>query len=89
MALTHWHTQHDGTQYASLTQLLADFRQRLESEADGVPLHVLQVNPADLLGDLCAFLGLGQRQRDHILGASNTRYLEAVKAQRVSVITRH
>jgi len=76
-------------EFVSLTQELRRFRQRLETEAEGTPLHLLEVNAADLLSDLCLHLGLGQKQHDEILGVNNVRYLEAVRTQPVSLTVKH
>ena len=72
-----------GIEFVSVADELRKFRLKLETEADGVPLHLLEVNACDLLSDLIAHLQLGQAQHDAILGANNVRYLEAVNSQRV------
>jgi len=85
--LKHW--SKGGIEFVSVTQELTRFRQRLETEADGVPLHVLTLNAAELLSDLVVFLQLGQAQHDAILGEYNVRYLEAVQGERVSLTVKH
>ncbi len=68
-------------EFVSLTQELRRFRMKIESEAGGIPLHTLEINPVDLLSDLCIHLRLGQRQHDEILGINNVRYLQVVHWQ--------
>jgi hypothetical protein len=58
-----------GIEYKSLTGLLKDFRQQLERDA-GANVNDLELNSALLLNDLCAFLGLGDKQRREVLGKS-------------------
>ena len=78
-----------GVEFISITKELTRFRQRLETEADGVPLHLVHLNAAELLSDLCVFLQLGERQHDEILGAHYVAYLEAVWAQPISLTVKH
>ena len=78
-----------GVEFISITQELICFRQRLETEADGVPLHMLKVNAADLMSDLCVFLQLGERQHDEVLGENNIQYIKALNSQPVSLAVKH
>lgn len=83
-------SQFDGAvEFVSMTEELTRFRKKLESEADGLPVHVLEVNVADLLSDLCNHLGLGKKQHNKILGTNNVRYLEATQSVRVSPAIKH
>ena len=78
-----------GIEFVSLTKELTRFRQRLETEADGVPLHLLTFNAAELLSDLCVFLQLGERQHDEVLGAHNVAYIKSVHSVAVEPTVRH
>ncbi len=63
----------------SLTTLLTEFRQYLEAELaqDGISgIGECELNAAALLNDLCEFVGLGDRQRARVLGASGVAALD-------------
>jgi hypothetical protein len=57
----------------SLTVLLTEFRQYLETElaeADVEGIGECDLNAAAMLSDLCEFIGLGPKQRARVLGPS-------------------
>jgi len=78
-----------GVEYASMSSLLQDFRRQLEHECGG-PVHELSdVNAAELLSDLCAFLGLSDQNRRKVLGARAAMYIDQTLAARVEVTIKH
>ena len=78
-----------GFEYASLTSLLQDFRRQLE-HASGGPLHELdEVNAAELLSDLCIFLGLSDQNRRKVLGARAALHIDLTLAAQVTQTIRH
>ncbi len=63
-------------EYASMTSLLQDFRRQLEHEYGG-PIHEMNaVNAAELINDLCRFLGLSDQNRRKVLGVSGARHVD-------------
>ncbi|NTU64133.1 MAG: hypothetical protein HGB05_12210 [Chloroflexi bacterium] len=78
-----------GVEYASMTSLLQDFRRQLEHEHGG-PIHELtEVNAAELISDLCVFLGLSDHNRRKVLGAKAATYLDQALTARVSIAIKH
>jgi hypothetical protein len=78
-----------GVEYASLTSLLQDFRRQLEHEYGG-PVHELnEVNTAELLSDLCVFLGLSDQNRRKVLGARAATHLDQILSERVRAMLKH
>ena len=78
-----------GVEYASMTSLLQDFRRQLEHEHGG-PIHELsEVNAAELISDLCVFLGLSDQNRRKILGASAATYLDQILTARAGTTIKH
>ncbi len=76
-------------QYASLTDLLTHFRQTLERE-NGKPINELaEVNAAELISDLCVFLGLSDQNRRKILGAHGATYIDRTLAAQVEQTIKH
>ncbi len=74
-----------GVEYASMTSLLQDFRRQLEHEHGG-PIHEWnEVNAAELISDLCVFLGLSDQNRRKVLGARAATYLDQLLACEVGV----
>ena len=72
-------------EYASMTSLLQDFRRQLEHEYGG-PIHELNaVNAAELLSDLCLFLGLSDQNRRKVLGVSGARHVDV--SERLPIVT--
>ena len=65
-----------GVEYASMTLLLQDFRRQLEHEHGG-PIHEMcEVNAAELISDLCVFLGLSDQNRRRVLGARAATHID-------------
>ena len=78
-----------GVEYASMTSLLQDFRQQLEHE-NGGPIHELdKVNAAEMLSDLCVFLGLSDQNRRKVLGAHAAMHIDQTLAARVTRTIKH
>ncbi len=78
-----------GIEYASMTSLLQDFRRQLEHESGG-PIHELnEINAAELISDLCLFLGLSDQNRRKILGAQAATYIDQTLAAQVGQTIRH
>ena len=76
-------------QYESLTDLLTHFRQMLERE-NGTPINELsEVNAAELISDLCVFLGLSDQNRRKILGAHAALYVDQSLAAQVGQAIKH
>ncbi len=64
-------------EYASLTSLLQDFRRQLEHEYGG-PIHEIGgVDAAELISDLCLFVGLSDQNRRKVLGTFAATALDA------------
>ncbi len=64
-------------EYASLTLLLQDFRRRLEHDSGG-PISEPNVNAAEVISDLCNFVGLSDQHRRKVLGANGARHLDKI-----------
>jgi len=62
-------------EYKDMSALLVDFRKYLERE-HGQPVQTLEVNAALLLHDFVMFLGLGQQQREKVLGGQAAACVE-------------
>jgi hypothetical protein len=77
-----------GLEYKSMTVLLADFRRQLERESGG-PINRLDVNGAELLSDLCRFLGLSDKNRRIVLGKDGAQQLDLIEAVPVNPTVRH
>lgn len=76
-------------EYASMTSLLQDFRRQLEHECGG-PVHELnEINAAELISDLCVFLGLSDQNRRKVLGARATTHLDQMLTERVEATIKH
>ena len=65
-----------GIEYKSLTVLLSDFRKTLERESGG-SISRLDTNTAEILSDLCIFLGLSDENRRKVLGHDGARFLDS------------
>jgi hypothetical protein len=78
-----------GVEYASMTSLLQDFRPQLEHE-NGGPIHEMsEVNAAELLNDLCIFLGLSDQNRRKVVGAKAAMYLDQAFITQTREIFKH
>jgi hypothetical protein len=78
-----------GVEYASMTSLLQDFRRQLEHQSGG-PIHELnEVNAAELISDLCLFLGLSDQNRRRVLGARAAMYIDQALAAQSGPTIRH
>jgi hypothetical protein len=78
-----------GVEYASMTSLLQDFRRQLEHEYGG-PIHEFtEANAAELLSDLCVFLGLSDQNRRKVLGARAATYLDQTLTAQVRAMLKH
>ena len=78
-----------GVEYASMTSLLQDFRRQLEHGCGG-PVHELsEVNAAELISDLCVFLGLSDQNRRKVLGAKAATYLDQTLTERAGATLKH
>ena len=78
-----------GVEYASMTLLLLDFRRQLEHEHGG-PVHELgEVNAAELISDLCVFLGLSDQNRRKVLGARAATHIDQALIARAGVMLKH
>jgi hypothetical protein len=78
-----------GVEYASMTSLLQDFRRQLERDSGG-PVHELnEINAAELLSDLCVFLGLSAQNRRKVLGMRAATYLDQALTTRAGALLKH
>ncbi len=78
-----------GVEYASMTSLLQDFRRHLEHE-NGGPIHELnEVNAAQLISDLCIFLGLSDQNRRKVLGAQAAMHIDQTMASQFGHTIQH
>jgi len=76
-------------QYESLTDLLTHFRQQLERE-NGKPINELsEVNAAEVISDLCIFLGLSDQNRRKILGAKAATHIDRTLIAQVELTIQH
>jgi hypothetical protein len=64
-------------EYKSLTVLLSDFRKTLERE-NGRSIDQLQTSGAEMLSDLCIFLGLSDENRRKVLGKDGARFIDSI-----------
>jgi hypothetical protein len=71
-------------EYASMTSLLQDFRRQLE-HASGGPINDLNANAAEIISDLCRFLGLSEQNRRKVLGTNGAQHTDLL--ERMSVIS--
>ena len=72
-----------------MTSLLQDFRRQLEHE-NGGPIHELnEVNAAELISDLCVFLGLSDQNRRKVLGARAATYLDQTMTAQAKAMLKH
>ncbi len=76
-------------QYESMTDLLTHFRQTLERDNGGPIQELNGINAAELISDLCVFLGLSDQNRRKILGAHAATYLDQTWAAQVAQTIRH
>ena len=65
-----------GIEYKSLTVLLSDFRKTLERESGG-SISRLDTTAAEILSDLCVFLGLSDENRRKVLGHDGARFIDS------------
>lgn len=77
-----------GVEYRSLTVLLADFRKQLERES-GSQIEQLDMNTAELLSDLCNFLGLSDKNRRIVLGNNGARHVDRIEQASIINPVRH
>lgn len=78
-----------GVEYASLTSLLQDFRRKLEHEHGG-PVHELdEINAAELISDLCVFLGLSDQNRRKVLGVRAAIHIDQILTARADAMLKH
>ncbi len=75
--------------YESMTDLLTHFRQTLERE-NSKPINELsEVNAAELISDLCVFLGLSNQNRRKILGAKAATWIDQILAAQAESTIQH
>jgi hypothetical protein len=77
-----------GIEYKSLTVLLADFRKHLERES-GSRIEQLDMNSAEILSDLCNFLGLSDKNRRIVLGKDGAQYVDLIEAIPIMPTVKH
>jgi hypothetical protein len=77
-----------GVEYRSMTVLLSDFRKQLERESKG-QISQLNVNAAELLSDLCTFLGLSDENRRKVLGQGGARYVDLIETLPITLTIKH
>ena len=76
-------------QYESITDLLTHFRQQLERE-NGKPINELtEVTAAEVISDLCVFLGLSDQNRRKILGAKAATWIDQMMSESAQLMIRH
>ncbi len=76
-------------QYESMTDLLTHFRQTLERE-NGMPINELkEVSAAEMLSDLCVFLGLSDQNRRKVLGARAALHIDQTLTAQVVQVIKH
>lgn len=75
--------------YESMTDLLTHFRQQLEHESGGAIHELRAVNAAELISDLCIFLGLSDQNRRKVLGARAATYIDQTLATQVERTIKH
>lgn len=77
-----------GIEYKSLTVLLADFRKHLERES-GDSIDQLDMNTAEMLSDLCNFLGLADKNRRIVLGRNGAQHVDLVEGTSLNLSIKH
>jgi hypothetical protein len=75
-------------EYASLTLLLHDFRRKLEHESGG-PIDELNVNAAEVISDLCNFVGLSDQNRRRVLGANGAQHVDMIEHSSINSTIKH
>jgi hypothetical protein len=75
--------------YESMTDLLTHFRQTLERDNGTLITEMGEVNAAELISDLCVFLGLSDLNRRKILGAKAASWIDQMMTESVQVTLRH
>jgi hypothetical protein len=78
-----------GVEYASLTSLLQDFRRQLEHESGGLIHELAEANAAELISELCVFLGLSDQNRHKVLGAKAATHLDQALTARMRATIKH
>jgi hypothetical protein len=78
-----------GVEYASMTSLLQDFRRQLEHEHGGPIYELNEVNAAELLNDLCVFLGLSDQNRRKVLGVRAAIHIDQTLTARANAMLKH
>ena len=75
--------------YESMTDLLTHFRQTLERE-NGTPIAEMdEANAAEIISDLCVFLGLSDQNRRRVLGARAAMHIDQTLAAQVAQTIKH
>jgi hypothetical protein len=75
--------------YESMTDLLTHFRRQLERE-NGKPIHELsEVNAAEMISDLCVYLGLSDQNRRKILGTRAATQIDQTLTAQVGPPIQH
>jgi hypothetical protein len=77
-----------GVEYKSLTVLLSDFRKTLERESSG-SIDQLQTSGAEVLSDLCIFLGLSDENRRKVLGKDGARFIDSILETPIRLSVKH
>jgi hypothetical protein len=75
--------------YESMTDLLTHFRQTLERENGTSIAEMCEVNAAELISDLCVFLGLSDQNRRKVLGARAAMHIDQTLAAQVTQTIKH
>lgn len=75
--------------YESMTDLLTHFRQMLERENDRPINELSEVNAAELISDLCVFLGLSDQNRRKVLGARAATHIDQTLSAHVAQVIKH
>jgi hypothetical protein len=76
-------------QYTSMTDLLTHFRQTLERESDKPIDELSGVNAAELISDLCVFLGLSDQNRRKVLGAQAAMHIDQTLTAQIGWSIKH
>jgi hypothetical protein len=78
-----------GVEYASMTSLLQDFRRQLEHENGGPVYELDEINAAELISDLCVFLGLSDQNRRKVLGVRAAIHIDQILTARADALLKH
>ena len=77
-----------GVEYTTMSDLLKDFRRRIEQES-GQPIEKLDTNAALFMRDLCVFLGMKPVLVEKVVGKNGVKFVNDLLGETVQETKRH